>query len=106
MSVSKGALINCIKAKLLVGGENLNNEEVKERKKKRKRHADKKRNEIKRMAEAVRFFSTNFNSYRLHRSRLRRSVTVKTFVPGSLLSHRALGVELQKNPKFQKLSPF
>ena len=33
----------------------MNNEEVKERKKKRKKHADKKRNEIKRMAEAVRF---------------------------------------------------
>jgi len=44
--------IQKLQAKLLVGGENLNNEEVKERKKKRKKHADKKRNEIKRMAEA------------------------------------------------------
>jgi len=44
--------IKKLQAKLLVGGENLNNEEVKERKKKRKTHADKKRNEIKRMVEA------------------------------------------------------
>ena len=36
---------------MLVGGEESNNEKIKQRKKERKKHADKKRSELKRLVE-------------------------------------------------------
>ena len=38
-------------SKMLVGGEESNNEKIKQRKKERKKHADKKRSELKRLVE-------------------------------------------------------